>query len=325
MNIMKKINLSYLKTEFANKNIDILISSSSFEDRCLIIPDSFTNLVSKERRVFFNRNESSIAIQNAEIIQRLNKDKTKKVSLDTNNPIYTYHQIYSTIDSLVENHSNLVLAIDVTTFTHESLLILLKCIELRKDRFKQIFCLYVGAKEYSYNVDNVDEKWLSKGIIDIRSIIGYPGVTDFTAKNHLMILFGFELSRTRQIVKEYEYDYISIGFADIEKSIQTNHQRINFNRHRKLIKEYSNVKEFKFSCVDPYDTKKRILDYINQIPFKNSNTVIAPLNNKISTIGAGLAAIENESIQLTYAKPAIYNVEGYSKANDDIYIFDLVF
>jgi hypothetical protein len=49
------------------------------------------------------------------------------------------------------------------------------------------------------------------------------------------------------------------------------------------------------------------------------------LNNKISTIGAGLAAIENESIQLTYAKPAIYNVEGYSKANDDIYIFDLVF
>ena len=54
------------------------------------------------------------------------------------------------------------------------------------------------------------------------------------------------------------------------------------------------------------------------------NTVIAPLNTKISTIGADLAALENENIQLAYAKPNIYNVDGYSIPNEFIYLDKIV-
>lgn len=41
------------------------------------------------------------------------------------------------------------------------------------------------------------------------------------------------------------------------------------------------------------------------------NTIIAPMNNKISTIAAGLASIENTDIQLCYASVKLYNKAGY--------------
>ncbi|MBL7103270.1 MAG: hypothetical protein ISS18_02985 [Bacteroidales bacterium] len=322
---MKKLEANQIKSQLRNEKIDILISSSSFEDRCFVIPEIFADFNIQRRIIFSNYNEGDLVRMNASKLVGINKEKSKLVEFNSNDPISIYNQISNTINEIIIDYSKPRVVIDITTFTHESLLILLKYLDLTKSSFNKITCFYVGAKEYSFNIKNDDEKWLSKGILDIRTIIGYPGLTDFTEQNHLMILFGFEFNRTRQIIKEYEYDIISIGFADIESSIQTNHQKINYERHSKIVSEYSNINEFIFSCVNPYNTKKQILDYINQTQFKDLNTVIAPLNNKLSTIGAGLAALENEKIQLAYAKPAIYNTFGYSIPNKDIYFFDLTF
>ena len=55
------------------------------------------------------------------------------------------------------------------------------------------------------------------------------------------------------------------------------------------------------------------------------NTVIAPMNNKISTVGAALAALKNPNIQISYAQADIYNVVGYSMPNDDYYLGELDF
>lgn len=322
---MKKVDEKLILSEFHNEKIDVLISSSSFEDRCFVIPRLFVNFRIKKRIFFCNSNEGVAVRKNANELVNLNKDKSELVEWNSNNPVSIYYLISKSVDKVINEYNKPNLFIDITTFTHESLLILLKYLEIRKNEIGKITCVYVGAKEYSFNVKNDDDKWLSKGINDIRTIIGFPGFTDLTSKNHLMILFGFEFNRTRQIINEYEYDFISIGFADIKSSIQTNHQKINYERHSKIVKEYSNTNEFNFSCVNPYETKKQILDYVNQEIFQNLNTVIAPLNNKISTIGAGLAAIENQNIQLAYAKPSIYNTTGYSIPNSDIYIFELTF
>lgn len=322
---MKKLLASQIDSDFNNEKVDVIISSSSFEDRCFIIPKIFIKLDLKKRIIFSNRNEGEIVNKNANKLVNLDKEKSKKVEFNSNDPVSIYFQISKTVNEILSNFTKPHIVVDVTTFTHESLLILLKYIQLKFDGFRKVTCLYVGAKEYSFNVKDDNDKWLSKGIIDIRTILGYPGLTDFTEKNHLVILFGFEFNRTRQIINEYEYDFISIGFANIDSSIQTNHQKINYERHCKIVSEYSNINEFNFSCVNPYDAKRQLLEYINKPQFKNLNTVIAPLNNKLSTIGAGLAAIENEKIQLAYAKPAIYNTYGYSIPNSDIYTFDLKF
>ncbi len=44
--------------------------------------------------------------------------------------------------------------------------------------------------------------------------------------------------------------------------------------------------------------------------FKDYNIVIAPMNKKISTIGAALLPLENTDIQLCYVPARYYNTEG---------------
>lgn len=204
------------------------------------------------------------------------------------------------------------------------MLVLIRLLNFHKDDFGKIYISYVGAQEYSVNEKIDSEKWLSKGIKEIRTVIGYPGFSDPTRENHLLILFGFESDRTKRLIDEFEFLNVTLGFASKENSIQANHQCINADRHRELVEEYQ-TKTFEFSLIDVYTVKNSILQYLNSDELTEMNTVIAPMNNKISTIGAGLAAIENENIQITYAKANIYNVKGYCTPNNDVYLCELKF
>ena len=82
---------------------------------------------------------------------------------------------------------------------------------------------------------------------------------------------------------------------------------------KKFTNIYKDVDIFEISCINPILTKKRIQEQIDKYP--NYNVVIAPMNNKISTLGASLLAIEMPEIQICYSSPNIYNVDGYSKAS----------
>lgn len=323
------MNKVYTYDQFSQQaiedTIDVFISCSSFEERCLIIPKLASKFKPKCRFVFYNINEVEAIIKNAHNLFQLDDSITELFELDSNDPIHNYIQIIQLFDKIEKNTSlnkpNIL--IDTTTFTHETLLILLRIIHLRKDILGEIRVCYVGAKEYSTNVERETDKWLSKGVDDIRTIIGFPGFTDPTKENHLIILFGFEVERTKKIIEQYEFDIITLGFGD--EPIQDNHMRINCNRHKRLLDDHPAAREFKFSLRDPIQTKIQLLEYVNSEELNGLNTVIAPLNNKLSTIGAGLAAIENEDIQLAYAKATIYNTEGYSKANEDIYYCKIEF
>lgn len=299
-------------------NIDVFISCSSFEERCFVIPKLASKFEPKSRVVFYNTNEVEAIRTNAQKLSQLAEGNTELIALNSDDPIQNYLKIIRLFDQIVFKYPDKPnLAIDTTTFTHETLLVLLRILNLRKDNLGDIRVCYVGAKEYSTNMESEADKWLSKGVDEIRTILGYPGFTDPTKENHLIILFGFEFERTRKIIEEYEFDVITLGFGD--QPIQDNHMKINCRRHKQLLIEHPKAREFKFSLRDPILTKTQLLEYVNSEEVQGFNTVIAPLNNKLSTIGAGLAALENKDIQLAYAKATIYNTAGYSVPNDDIY------
>lgn len=318
----------YTHNEFSDilkgKSIDLFISSASFEDRCFVTANLAKDFKPKKSVFFYNKNEADIIIINSEKLTAA-ISHSYRISLNSDSPVYNYVKLLFFVNNELKNFQLPNILIDITTFTHETLLVLLRILEIKKHLLGNIFMSYVGASEYSFNTQNDDEKWLSKGIKDIRTIIGYSGFTVPTKKNHLIVLFGFESERTQKIIEQYEYDFISLGFANIDESIQNNHQKINCERHSNLLKENPKANKFNFSLVDPYQTEKDILNYLSLEKFRDLNTVIAPLNNKISTIGAGLAAIKNQNIQLSYAKPNIYNTEGYSKPNFDIYMHEITF
>ena len=54
------------------------------------------------------------------------------------------------------------------------------------------------------------------------------------------------------------------------------------------------------------------------------NALIAPMNTKISTVGAALLAMEDDTIQLCYATAHQYNEKGYSTPGQECYYFNVV-
>jgi hypothetical protein len=91
--------------------------------------------------------------------------------------------------------------------------------------------------------------------------------------------------------------------------------------YRRLVEKYRGVSEFQFACLDPVVTK----DAIERQVARSSayNTIVAPLNTKVSTLGVALAAFENDSIQLCYAPVEQYNLDSYSRPSDDCLVFQI--
>ena len=315
------INLKEFESFFKEK-IDLFICSSSFEERCFSLPIAVKKINPQHTLIIFTTNEYNEIIDNSIKIKNIINDNAETLAIDSSEPIKSGLLISKKIEELLRDKVENIF-LDTTTFTHETLLVIIKLLYFRKDRFKKLFIGYVGANDYSWNEQSLEEKWLSNGISEIRSVLGYPGSLSPARNYHLIILFGFELERTKKLIDESQYDRISIGFGQKEKSINDSFQQLNCDRHKELVSFYPIAEEFEISLVNPYEAKNKILEQASKYP--DYNTVIAAMNNKISTVGAALAAIQNPKIQLIYAKSINYNVNGYSTPKDSCYIFDIDF
>jgi hypothetical protein len=212
------------------------------------------------------------------------------------------------------------ITVRLLSFTHEVLLILLKVVQSAFSPSAAIVGVYNGAAEYSLGSDDTN-KWLTKGVKDVRSVLGYSGLSIPSQKNHLIILAGFETERAEKLVEFYEPTLLSIGHGDPLASIANSHFVLNRQFHRKLMDKYRDVRTFTFSCADPSETERAIEEQISKFP--HFNIILAPLNTKISTAGAAMIAMKNPAIQLCYASVTTYNERAYSSPSQDCYIFQL--
>ena len=317
------IRLENLK-DIVGFEIDLFICSSSFEERCFSVPNQIGEIGSRHSIVFFNSNEYAEIQKNAEklvqVIGQANERSVELVPLNTDTQIQNAIKINDTLDAALDNRLNSIV-VDTTTFTHETLLIVIGLLNFKRAKFDKLSVTYVGAEDYSTNEKNLSDKWLSTGIEEVRTIMGYPGLMSPARPNHLVILFGFESERTKKLIEHLEFDMISLGFGKKEASIGSNHYDLNSERHKQLMEVYSNATEFELCLTDPFKAKEDILNHLKG--FTNSNNVIVPMNNKLSTIGAALVAFENPKVQLIYAKAVKYNVDGYSTPRNDVYVYQL--
>lgn len=316
---MHSVPLNTLKYQL--NEIDTFICAASFEERCFSLANSIDLTRIKNKVICYNENEIDILGINYD---KLSKSFKESITLkfDSNDPI----KIGNSLHDFFYKRENLELGnvlVDTTTFTHEGLLILTKFLNINKGKFSKLTLAYVGASEYSLNESVVEEKWLTKGIKNIRSVLGYPGLLKPTIKNHLVVLFGFESERTRKLIEQFEFDKISLGFGSLKDSINSDHFRINSERHSILLGYYPLAEKFEFSLTDPLETKQNLIEHLSK--FKNHNIVVAPMNTKLSTIGAALVAFELPQIQLCYVQASEYNLRGYSKPSEDCYLVNIEF
>lgn len=301
------------------------ICSASFESRSRAIAEQLDPEGPEQVIVLQNSDFATYVESNASLIMERFGRSAKSVELRTDDPLFVADNLQSEVIPLIKQHPGLCL-IDITTITHEQLLILIRLL-IAVGIDDDVKLAYAGAGEYSVNT-NPDERWLSKGVKDTRSVLGYPGIMLPSRKLHLIVLVGFEHERAEKVIEKYEPALISLGLGREHQSVRLEHHRINAEFHTRvqrfaenLSASIADVRRFEFSCIEPLETMADIASEVGK--FANFNVAICPMNTKPSTIGAALLAIKDDKFQLVYAQPVEYNVQGYSTLGTTCAVFDL--
>lgn len=322
--MLNKIHSNQI-SEHLKGGIDCFICYTSFEERCLVVAKAIDGSGVKRAFVLQNQPAANETERQTTQLNELFGSKAEFVSVRIGQPLYTVDQFTAKIIPAIKSAAGNVL-IDITTFTHEHLLILLYLLNSEKLIGKAIFA-YSGAGDYSPNTP-LSDIWLTKGVKQVRSVVGYPGALVPSKDLHLIVMVGFEHERAQRVIETYEPARLSLGFAPPLASVSENLSETNkefFLRVQQFAKETKqgtmDLGEFEFSCIDPIQARDALLKQIGQD--NDYNTVVCPLNTKIATIGAALTAFERDDIQLCYAEAAIYNSANYSSPGSTITLFDL--
>ncbi len=300
----------------------MFICCASFENRCRSIVDIVSADSLDHILIAYNTNLSDYIDENLNYLCKKFNDHAESVPINSRDPLTTADALYNALKKIPDENYHYL--IDITTFTHESLLMLFRLLtELKKNKCKFTF-VYTGATNYGIDQENLKDKWLSKGIHNIRSVLGYPGELLPSRKDHLIVLVGYEHERASRLIEDYEPNKISLGFGRSKSIVDSQLQEAqsHFNKLAKEISaKYGSDCDFEFSCNDPSDARDEILKCIETTP--DHNHIIAPMNTKISTIGCALATIEDPTIQLCYAQPTHYNYKHYASPGDTCYLINL--
>lgn len=315
---INKLKLSKLNSNLLDE-YDLFICSSSFEERCLKVAEKIKRKKIHKTIIVYNIVGSSIIKKNCDELKKI-LTNASLLAMNFDNPLEMADLLMRDINS-IKGGKKLNVLIDVTTFTHELLLLILKLLGSSK-KIKCTTCVYVNALVYNPK-NELNKKWLSHGCYNVRSILGYSGMLLPSLKTHLIILVGYEYSRAFDVICSIEPNSISFIYGASENATTQKDQEAN-KVFRKLIEdmafEYLNIESSEIPCDDPDETAK-ILGTIYE-RHAEENIIVVPMNNKLSTIGVALSVANNENIQICYAPAIIYNEEDYSVPGDYCYIFE---
>jgi hypothetical protein len=319
--VNQRIEISKLSEELGE--IDIFICSSSFEERSTVVSKAICTHSIDSVLVCHNIDLKDHLESNTRVLLSIfeNASRIYSVNFHNDQPILALTSLLERLNQLEFEKEQLDIVVDITTFTHEGLLLLLRVIRSLYKKPANIRYVYTEAADYSIHEANKEDKWLSKGVKEIRSVLGYAGTLMPSKKLHLVIMLGFGIERASYLIDMYEPHIISVGIGNEMQSINKQFHEINEMGYKQLSLIYSQVSRFEFSCIDPESTRLTLFEQINK--YSDHNIVIAPMNTKISTVGAALVAFDNKDVQLIYAGANHYNYFGFSLPGKHCYLFDL--
>lgn len=300
----------YLPPEYA------FICCASFENRCCTLPTVMD--IRCIRKAYIIRNiDSGMKVHNENHFQSICNKLPDSIPLELHfdNPLEVLENLQKVVQELIVEQTK-SLAIDISTFTHEVLLIFLRILHANQNYFDSILLMYNGAAKY--------ENWLSKGCKEVRNVIGYPGSFNPAQKYHLVILTGFEWERATRLVDLLEPDSLWIGIG--EDPTNLNHQETMTNFEKDFKNWMENLQgvrhnQFRFSCSGITSTISILQKILTSFP--SDNFIFVPLNTKLSTISTALVALENSKVQVCYPIPEVYNMS-YSEPSDNVSLINFL-
>ena len=397
--MISKYRLSDLSESFSEP-FDILICSASFEDRSVAFSNHYPSGQILQSLIFYMKENQEFVESALRHLEKLYSGKSKSFGLSRNNPLETADIIISALKEAVCQKKATTVLVDITSFTHEVVLMIYKILKEYYPELKAKF-VYVSAGSYNpsnpkyeisidesnntvitihknyldslkkgvhtftveseeadttytFNTDdttadiimiipsesgefidlyvdgsviNTCNKWLSHGVKEIRTVLGFSGEILPILKTHLIIIVGYEYERAASIITNMEPFSLSLVFGESgsgttpEKNWGAKDHFETLTKNMLPLFDPTKLFTLEIPCAEPIDAMMILKEHIEQ--FKNENIVIVPLNNKITTLSAGMLATENERIQICYAPALLYNYSDYSTVGDSVYLIQL--
>ena len=306
MTAAERINKADLPDKFICSSVAFL-GRSSFEERCVAAHNELSSCNFVYKHFFKSRSEAELS---TDIRTGLNLDDSQTSEIDISDPLQAQRTIVHQILRISELPEKTSLVVDITTFRREELLILLK--EMRR-----LPAPLLDEASFVYSVAAEMGEWLSNNVRQIRPVIGYPGDMISRKSTHLVILAGIEHHRAIAAIDAYEPSNISLGMVPLDESVSPAIYERNLQLRDYIVRHFDNVTtEFNFSAKSPLAVVTSLKKIVGSRP--DQNTIIVPLNTKLSTLGCGVYGLENPDVQLCYVEVEVYNAGKYSSAGDEI-------
>lgn len=316
---MEKIKIHKLNSSL-EEEYDVLICSASFESRTTSIPEKLKRKKIGKVIIVENCIGSDLIKENSQKISEMFGKKAVQLKVDYSDSLSIADEITKAVNSASNKKLNVL--VDITTFTHEILLICLKVL-LLNNRVQTITCVYINASEYCPGVE-LKNKWLSQGCENIHSVLGYPGMLLPSQKDHLVVIVGYEYNRAFEMISALEPNSITLVYGEVNEAITEKDREAN-SVFKQLIEqmafEFNNIKSVNLPCNNPEKISEGLQELYNQ--HENDNIIVVPMNNKMSTVGVALSVRNNERVQICYAPAVVYNELNYSSPGKDCYIFKI--
>lgn len=294
--------------------IDLLLFSVSYERRSSVIWNSIWSQCQKQM-AFYNSNHDYLKTSVEDV--KKNLPSASLVPINSDNPVGTFDKLRQVMSGF---HGPVKVGLDITCFTREALAMLLLVLRHSLPEKSTLLCLYTVAAEYTASAKNKErDGWLSRGIAEVRSVLGYRGHVSLLATTHLIILPGFEVDRAQSIVDTLQPDRLTIGQLPPSENVSpqfTDRAAKMAERLRAYYPE-QHLSNLSFSAKNPFATRDALLSVL----VEQENTIVACLNTKIATVGVCMAAQSKSCVQLVYAQPVQYNVTDFAVPSTTIISF----
>lgn len=312
--------------------VELFICAASFENRCLTVARS---LKSKPSRSYIIQNQENLGRvgANAENLYSALEPAVQVVNVSLSDPVLSYDAMATMVDGFNCDGGSYVL-VDITCFMRETLLMFLSILRGKLSSWSNLGFVYNSARAYDVRAGAADMQeasdvvgtdppsiWLSHGVQDVRTVLGYPGLLRPSRQTHLIILLGYEFLRAEEIIERVQPSKLSVGYGELDESTYTQHGIANLAFLKELKLLHHDLESFRIFPRSALKTRDSLIDVIDTFP--NHNTVVAAMHTKISTCGAALAVWERPDVQICYAQAAMYNYEHYSAPGEDVYLFSL--
>lgn len=289
---------------------DVFIACASFEERTTVIAKKLDVKYKISNSFVFKyceENRTNLRDINFERLMSVLGGHSKNIFpliCDHHDPldgIYKFKKLCGNRSIELKNKN---IAIDMTTFTKQYLLVLMKFLEEQKPASVRLF--YTEPDDYAV-------KWrkpLSYGLIDIISVPTFGGHFYTEKVSLLILLLGYEGDRAYAIWEKLSpyRTIILIGKPSFRDSWEGRVEEINKKLISKLPKDSVNY----IPTLDPFEVRKN-LDILIEKFSQKFNIAISPLGPKPQVVGCYLSVRKYSDVQIVYAIPKFHNEEYFSK------------